>query len=151
MAGDQISGRTAGEPGFTVGSVFLRLIFALVVVLLTFNPSGFSFFHWSRDAFLASSLGPLHVLAGLALLAGWVLFVQATRQSLGLFGIVLVGSLFAVLVWMLFFYDVVKTTDSTALTWIVLIGVAVILTVGMCWAHLRRRLSGQATVDEVRD
>ena len=35
--------------------------------------------------------------------------------------------------------------------WIVLIGVAVILTTGMCWAHLRRRLSGQATVDEVRD
>lgn len=151
MAGDQISGRAAGEPGFTVGSMFLRLIFALVVVLLTFNPSGFSFFHWSRDAFLASSLGPLHVLAGLALLAGWVLFVQATRQSLGLFGILLVGSLFTVLVWMLFFYDVVKTADSKVLTWIVLIGVAVILTAGMCWAHLRRRLSGQATVDEVRD
>jgi hypothetical protein len=151
MTGDQISGRAAGEPGFTVGSMFLRLVFALVVVLLTFNPSGFSFFHWSRDAFLASSLGPLHVLAGLALLAGWVLFVQATRQSLGLFGILLVGSLFTVLVWMLFFYDVVTTADSKALTWIVLSGVAVILTVGMCWAHLRRRLSGQATVDEVRD
>lgn len=151
MAGDQISGPNAGEPGFTVGSVFLRLIFALVVVLLTFNPSGFSFFHWSRDAFLASSLGPLHVLAGLALLVGWVLFVQATRQSLGLLGIVLVGSLFAVLVWMLFFYDVVEESNGTALTWIVLIGVAVILTVGMCWAHVRRRLSGQAAVDEVRD
>jgi len=111
----------------------------------------FSFFHWTRDAFLASSLAPSHVLAGLALLAGWVLFVQATRQSLGLFGIMLVGSMFAVLMWILFFYDVVKTTSSTRLTWIVLIGVAVILTTGMCWAHLRRRLSGQATVDEVRD
>jgi hypothetical protein len=151
MAGDQISGPTTGEPGFTAGSLFLRLAFALLVVLLTFNPSGFSYFHWARDAFFASSLGPLHVLAGLALLAGWVLFVQATRQSLGLFGILLVGSLFAVLVWMLFFYDVVNSTSSSTLTWIVLIGVAVILTVGMCWAHLRRRLSGQATVDEVRD
>jgi hypothetical protein len=151
MAGDQISASAAGEPGFTIGSVFLRLILALVVVLLTFNPSGFSYFHWARDAFLDSSLGPLHVLAGLALLGGWVLFVQATRQSLGLFGILLVGSLFAVLVWMLFFYDVVKATSGAALIWIALIGVAVILTVGMCWAHFRRRLSGQATVDEVRD
>ena len=52
---------------------------------------------------------------------------------------------------MLFFYDVVNASSSTALTWIVLIGVAVILTVGMSWAHLRRRLSGQATVDEIRD
>jgi Family of unknown function (DUF6524) len=151
MAGDQISAKNAGEPGFTLGSVFLRLIFALVVVLLTFNPSGFSFFHWARDAFLASNLGPLHVLAGLALLGGWVLFVQATRQSLGLFGIVLVGSLFTVLVWMLFFYDVFKSSSGTTLIWIALVGVAVILTTGMCWAHLRRRLSGQATVDEVRD
>ncbi len=149
MAGDQISAPTTGEPGFTVTSFFLRLLLALTVVLLTFNPSGFSFFHWARDAFLASSLGPLHVLAGIALLIGWVLFVQATRQSLGLFGILLVGSLFAVLVWMLFFYDVVNASSSAALTWIVLIGVAVILTVGMSWAHLRRRLSGQATVDEV--
>ncbi len=149
MAGDQISAPTTGEPGFTVTSFFLRLLLALTVVLLTFNPSGFSFFHWARDAFLASSLGPLHVLAGIGLLIGWVLFVQATRQSLGLFGILLVGSLFAVLVWMLFFYDVVNASSSAALTWIVLIGVAVILTVGMSWAHLRRRLSGQATVDEV--
>ena len=52
---------------------------------------------------------------------------------------------------MLFFYDVVNASSSSTLTWIVLIGVAVILTVGMSWAHLRRRLSGQATVDEVRD
>ncbi len=151
MAGDQISASPPGEPGFTVGSFFLRLLFALTVVLLTFNPSGFSFFHWARDAFLSSSLGPLHVLAGIALLIGWVLFVQATRKALGLLGILLVGSLFAVLVWMLFFYDVVNSTSSTTLTWIILIGVAVILTVGMSWAHMRRRLSGQATVDEVRD
>ena len=151
MAGDQISTPTPGEPGFTLGSFFLRLLFALTVVLLTFNPSGFSYFHWVRDAFLASSLGPLHLLAGIALLIGWVLFVQATRQSLGLGGILLVAGLFAVLVWMLFFYDVVNSSSSTTLTWIVLIGVAVTLTVGMSWAHMRRRLSGQATVDEVGD
>ena len=151
MAGDQISAPAVGEPGFTIGSFFLRLLFALIVVLLTFNPSGFSFFHWARDAFLSSSLGPVHVLAGIALLIGWVLFVGATRQSLGLVGVLLVAGLFAVLVWMLFFYNVLQTGSSSILTWIILIGVAVVLTVGMSWAHLRRRMSGQATVDEVRD
>lgn len=149
MTDNQISARTVGEPGFTIGSFFLRLLLALVVVLVTFNPSGFSFFHWTRDAFLASNLGPLHLLAGIALLIGWVLFVQATRQSLGLFGIVLVASLFAVVAWMLFFYDVLQNHSSAVLTWLILVGVAVVLTVGMSWAHLRRRLSGQATVDEV--
>jgi len=149
MAGDQISARTVGEPGFSVGSFFIRLLLAIAIVFLTFNPSGFSFFHWTRDAFLNSSLGPLHLLAGIALLIGWVLFVQATRQSLGLLGIVLVACLFGVLVWMLFFYDVLKSSSGTTLAWIVLLGVAVVLTVGMSWAHLRRRLSGQATVDDV--
>jgi len=151
MAQDQISAGPAGEPGFTLGSFFLRLLSALAVVLLTFNPSGYSYFHWARDAFLGSHVGPLHMLAGIALLIGWVLFVQATRQALGLFGVLLVSSLFAVLVWMLFFYDVVHSTSGAALTWIILIGVAVILTVGMSWAHIRRRLSGQTTVDEVRE
>ncbi|MEZ5565523.1 MAG: DUF6524 family protein [Gammaproteobacteria bacterium] len=150
MAGDQIATHPVGEPGFTIGSFFLRLGLALIVVLLTFNPSGFSFFHWTRDAFLASSLGPLHALAGIILLIGWVLFVNATRQSLGLVGVVLVAGLFAVLVWMLFFYDVLKGS-SDVLMWIILVGVAVVLTVGMSWAHIRRRLSGQTTVDEIHD
>ena len=44
-----------------------------------------------------------------------------------------------------------KTATSATLTWIVLIGVAVVMTVGMSWAHLKRRLSGQATVDDVND
>lgn len=149
MAGDQISTTSAGEPGFTFGGFFLRLAAALVVVLLTFNPSGFSYFHWARDAFLGSSLGPLHALAGISLLIGWVLFVQATRQSLGLLGVLLVAGVFAVLVWMLFFYDVVNSGSVATLTWIVLVGVAIVLTVGMSWGHLRRRMSGQATVDEV--
>jgi hypothetical protein len=151
MTGDPISAPKVGEPGFSIGSFFLRLLLALIVVLLTFNPSGFSFFHWTRDAFLNSSLGPLHLLAGIGLLIGWVLFVQATRQSLGVLGVVLVASLFGVLVWMLFFYDVVTSSSGATLTWIVLIGVAVVLTIGMSWAHLRRRLSGQATVDDVDD
>jgi hypothetical protein len=149
MAADPIATTSGGEPGFTIGGFFLRLLAALAVVLLTYNPSGFSFFHWARDAFLGSSLGPLHALAGIALLIGWVLFVQATRQSLGLFGVVLVAGLFAVLVWMLFFYDVVTSGSGTTLTWIILVGVAVVLTVGMSWGHMRRRMSGQATVDEI--
>lgn len=149
MADDQISARTVGEPGFTVGGFFVRLLLALTVVLLSFNPSSFSFFHWTRDTFFDSSLGPLHLLAGIALLIGWVLFVQVTRQSLGALGILLVAGLFAVVVWMLYYYDVVKARSGAALTWIALIGVAVVLTVGMSWAHLRRRLSGHATVDEV--
>lgn len=148
MAGDQIS-TPVGEPGFTIGSFLLRLVLALVVVIATFNPSGMSYFHWARDAFLASSLGPLHAVAGIVLLIGWVLFVNATRNSLGFIGVVLVVALFASLVWMLTFYNVIKDSSGNVFVWITLVGVAVVLTAGMSWGHIRRRLSGQATVDEV--
>lgn len=151
MATDQISAGNSGEPGFGFGSLLLRLLFALLIVMLTFNPSGFSFLHWAKDAFLSSSLGPLHFLAGVALLIGWVVLVQATTQSLGMLGIALVAALFGVLVWILFFYDVVKTSSSSTIIWIILTGVAVILAIGVSWAHIRRRLSGQATVDEIND
>jgi len=137
------------EPEFGFGGFLLRFVMALVIVLLTYNPSGLSFFHWARDAFLGSSLGPLHALVGLLLLGGWILFVRATMQSLGLLGVVLTGAVFAVLVWMLFFYDVVQQSSSNTLLWIALVGVAVVLTFGMSWAHIRRRLSGQSTVDEI--
>jgi hypothetical protein len=151
MATDQISTGNRGEPAFGFGSFLLRLLFALLIVLLTYNPAGFSFLHWAKDAFLSSSLGPVHFLAGICLLIGWVVFVHATTQSLGLAGIVLVAALFGVLVWMLFFYHVVESGSASTITWIVLIGVSVVLTIGVSWAHIRRRLSGQATVDEVKD
>lgn len=149
MRSDPVSTAPRGEPGFGLGSFLLRLLFALVVVLVTYNPSGFAFFHWARNAFLASALGPLHVLAGLSLLTGWVLFVRATMQSLGLLGVVLVASLFGVLVWMLFFYNVIEGGSMNTIAWLVLVGVSLVLAVGMSWAHIRRRLSGQATVDEI--
>ena len=41
--------------------------------------------------------------------------------------------------------------SQRALTWILLLILALILTTGLSWAHIRRRLSGQATVDEVKE
>lgn len=151
MSNDRISTVPRGEPGFGFGSFLLRLLFALLVVLLTWNPAGFALLPWVRDAFLDSALGPLHFLAGISLLIGWVMFVRATIHSLGLIGIVLVASLFAVLVWMLFFYDVIKRGSMSTIAWLVLVGVAVVLAVGMSWAHVRRRVSGQATVDDIEN
>jgi hypothetical protein len=37
----------------------------------------------------------------------------------------------------------------STLTWIVLVGLSLLLAVGMSWSHIRRRLTGQVDVDEV--
>ena len=42
-----------------------RLIFSVALVLVTFNPTGHSYYHWLADGF--PSVQPLEVVAGIAL------------------------------------------------------------------------------------
>ena len=42
---------------FTGSSVAWRFLLALALVLLTFNPTGYSYFHWFRDALAGARQG----------------------------------------------------------------------------------------------
>ena len=58
--------------------VFLRFLFAVLIVFATFNPWGASFYHWALEPLFEAgggigTLGPLKVLAGLVLIVGWVI------------------------------------------------------------------------------
>ena len=70
--------KVRGAP-FTIGSFAWRLLFTLAVVLLTFNPTGYSYVHWLRSALSPNTLGPEHAVAGIALLGGWL--IVALRHS----------------------------------------------------------------------
>ena len=133
---------------FSAGSVALRFLFALILVLATYNPSGSSYFHWFSEALSAGPAGPQHYFAGVVLIIGGVMFVRATIRSLGGVGIVLGAAFFGTLMWLLTEYDVVPADSSVAITWIGLVCMAGLLTAGMCWSHIRRRLSGQYDVDD---
>lgn len=128
-----------------------RFALALVLVLLTFNPSGHSYFHWVRDAVAARAFDPLMALAGVALAIGWVMFLKATHRSLGSLGLILTSAFFAAFVWLLIDRGVLEADSTTAISWIVLIAIAAVLAVGMSWSHIRRRMSGQVDVDDVDD
>lgn len=130
-----------------LGGIGLRFAAALALVLLTFNPSGWSYFHWVQAA-LAEVTPPL-VLAGLALLIGWVVFLRATLRSLGVGGVLLALAFFGVLVWVVVWYGWLSMQNTRALVWIALVIIAAVLSMGMSWSHIRRRLSGQADVDQV--
>lgn len=65
---------------FTALSFFWRFLASLLLVVATYNPSGYSFAHWIRNAFSASGLGPEHFVAGIALVIGWVILVAATKR-----------------------------------------------------------------------
>ena len=134
---------------FTFVGLLVRLLLALALVLITFNPSGYSFLHWLADGFPAVT--PLKVATGLALLIAWIVFIRATLQSIGIFGVVLMGLFFVALIWLLVSWGWIDMTNKGAVIWTALVIVSLVLTAGLSWAHIRRRLAGQATVDEVEE
>lgn len=140
----------ANGPSF--GGIALRALAALVLVFATYNPEGVSFYHWALAPLIdgTTTAGPLSVkfLAGIALVAGWVVFLTATRRSIGIGGSVLVLAISGALVWILLDFGIVSAKSGRGLTYVVLICTALLLAVGMSWSHLSRRLSGQVDMDQ---
>ena len=131
--------------------IALRTLAALVLVFATYNPEGVSFYHWVISPLLGhtASTGPasLKFLCGLALLTGWVVFLSATRRSIGITGAVLVLSISGGLVWLMVDVGVVSAHSARGMTYVVLLCTALLLAVGMSWSHLSRTLSGQVDTD----
>jgi len=124
-----------------------RLLFAIVTVLLTFNPEGYSYYHWGIKEFLP--LDPVKVVAGILLLICWIIFVRATLRSLGGVGLMLITSLCTALLWLLIDWGWLSRENTKILAYAVLIIISIILAVGMSWSHIRRRLTGQFDIDDV--
>ncbi len=131
---------------FKLSGVFIRFIVALVLVFSTFNPSGASYYHWVVNR--GDTSLPLLILVGIGILIGWVVFLRATFRSLGAFGIILVVALFGCFVWLAVDVNLISVA-SQLFVYIILVVFAAVLAIGMSWSHIRRRISGQADVDDV--
>ena len=130
---------------FTFASFLLRLLFALVLVFMTYNPSGYSWVGW-----LMSDVPMVYkVSVGVVLLIGWVIFLRATWNSLGAVGTVLAVALFAVIIWLFVYWGFFALDGTTVIEWAVLSVLTGVLAIGMSWSHVRRKLSGQYDTDEI--
>ena len=137
--------------GISAAGFGLRLLAALVLVMLTYNPSGHSAYHWVSSAIGASEFGPLHLLLIGALLAGWAVFWIATWRALGTLGVVLSATVLGAIIWLLFDIGLLKTKSVSAITWIALFCLAAILAIGVSWSHVWRQVTGQLNVEDVDD
>jgi hypothetical protein len=130
---------------------FLRLLFALILVYSSYNPSGTSFYHWAKEALLAEPLAvtPPLGLSAVVLLIGWTIYLRATFRSLGLFGLALAFAFFGIIVWWLIDSGLLGLENTEIVTYIALFILSAVLATGMSWSHIRRRLSGQADMDDI--
>jgi hypothetical protein len=135
----------AGQISWT--GVVWRFLFAVIVVLGTYNPSGHSYYQWGIVHM--RPFDPVKAVVGILLLICWVIFIRATLRSLGGLGLILISALCAALLWLVIDWGLIPKDSITAVTYSVLMIISIILTVGMTWSHIRRRLSGQLDVDDV--
>lgn len=133
------------NPNISWSGIFLRIAFALLLVLLTFNPSGCSFYHWVIKAGAGGMA--IKAFAGVLLLIGWIICLRAAAVSLGLLGAALLTALMATVVWMLFEYHVIDSAGRSTLVWIGLVIAGIVLGIGLSWSLVRARVVGQIEVD----
>jgi hypothetical protein len=132
---------------FGLKSFLWRLLFAIALVLITFNPTGHSYYHWLAQSL--PSVQPLVVVAGIALLGAWIFFVRSTMAAIGTLGLVLLLALFSAIVWWVVSQGWLDASNRSAMAWVVLLILGLVLGIGMSWSHVRRGVTGQASVDRI--
>jgi hypothetical protein len=144
-----VEGRMKTSTEMSWSGIGLRFLIALFIVFLTYNPEGYSYLDWvfTKD----SGSIPLKIFAGIVLLIGWAIYIRATRRSLGMVGVLIAIAFFAALLWLLIDFHIVPANSVRAVTYIILFIIACLLATGLCWSHIRRRLSGQVDVDDMED
>jgi hypothetical protein len=125
----------------------LRFLVAFVLVFTSYNPSGYSYYHWVSENI--SSLTPWMALVGILLLIGWTIFLRATLRSLGPFGLLLAAAFMGVVIWMMIDWNWFHADNFKTVTYLVLVVLCWILAIGVSWSHIRRRITGQVDVDDV--
>lgn len=125
----------------------LRWAFAFLLLAATYNPTQWNLTRWGTDNYATQI--PLTILACLILLVGYIIYLRATLRSIGLFGMLLILAVAGTLIWVLFDLNWISLSDPTFNTWLGLIVLSLVLAIGLSWSIVRRKLSGQADVDDI--
>jgi hypothetical protein len=124
----------------------LRLASSLLLVTLTWNPSGMSYTHWVADTL--PSVEPLELVIGLVLLGGWVFSVHATWRSLGRFGVLLGVAIYGAVVWFLASEGWINLSQGKSIGWLAVVLLGTLMAVGLSWSLVQRRVTGQIDVED---
>ncbi len=124
--------------------VGIRIVAALAIVLLTYNPSGTSFYHWLTAP--PAGITAVKALAGVLLLIGWVFCLRTAYVALGKIGLILGAALLGAIVWVLVAAKLIDVANPSAFTWVVLVIIGVLLGIGLSWSLIRARTTGQVEV-----
>jgi len=137
----------AKKKSFGWDGFLLRFVFSVIVVFSTYNPEGVSYYNWVYDALPEFSI--LKAFIGVVILIAWVILIRATLGSLGALGILLAASFFGLAIWLIIDVLGLSTDNFRVISYIMEIMLASVLSIGVSWSHVRRRVTGQLDTDEL--
>jgi thiol:disulfide interchange protein len=117
------------------------------VVFATYNPEGVSYYHWIAEEFPTFTV--FKAFVGVVLLIGWIILLRATLGSLGFIGILLASAFFGLAIWLIIDVIGLSADSQRGISYIVAIMLASVLSIGVSWSHIRRRITGQIDTDEI--
>ncbi len=128
---------------FTFGRFLLRWAACLFVVFATYNPTGYSYFHWIA-AGIETELS-LKVATGLMLGTSYLAAARISRIALGTSGFV--TGLAAALLFSFGLITLISpgTRFAEVVRYLHLVSVATAIAVGVSWSHIKHRVTGQRT------
>ncbi|KQB95456.1 hypothetical protein AL073_16550 [Loktanella sp. 1ANDIMAR09] len=125
----------------------IRWVFAFLLLVATYNPTQWNYVRWSMANYEKQL--SLTVLFGLILFVGYIIYLRATLRSIGIFGMLLILAVVGTILWVLFDQGVISLDNPSVNTWIGIFALSIVLAVGLSWSIVRRKLSGQADVDDI--
>lgn len=125
----------------------LRWLFAFCLIAATYNPTEVNFVRWAMTE--GQNRLSITVLAGLVLLVGYIIYLRATLRSIGAVGMILILALVGALLWVLYDFGMLDLSNRDLTVWIGIVALSGVLGIGLSWSIVRRKLSGQADVDDV--
>ncbi|HLW28999.1 MAG TPA: DUF6524 family protein [Kiloniellales bacterium] len=125
----------------------VRWMLAMFIVLATYNPTGYSFWHWVVQSGLQNA--SVKVLAALILLLLHLIYLRATIRSIGPIGIGLITATLGAFAWWLSDLELIDMGNRVVVDLVLLVMFATLMSIGISWSHLRNRLSGQIDSDDV--
>ena len=132
---------------FGIQRFVTRWLAAMFLVLATYNPSGYSYYHWVSGLDIGNWM--LKLLVGIVLAILYATFGLATQRSLGRLGIAAWLLFFAVVTWTMIDLGLIRIAGPGTVATILLVVLANLLAVGVSWSYVRARLSGQADTNNV--
>jgi hypothetical protein len=130
--------------GISWSGVLVRVVLAIALVLATYNPSGYSFYHWLTAP--PAGITAIKTLLGVLLLIGWVVCLRTVFVALGWLGVILGVAFLSALTWVFVDLKWIDLAAPTTIAWLALLILGTVLGLGLSWSLIRARLTGQVEV-----